>query len=48
MFRNDDFRQATSDHRKRLSKEVQRLREEGKIVYLQYRSTVVKRKDNTV
>ena len=47
IFINEDFCQATLDHRKELWKEVKRLREEGKIVYLQYRSIAVKRKDNT-
>ena len=46
IFINEDFCQATLDHRKELWKEVKRLREEGKIAYLQYRSIVVKRKDN--
>ena len=44
---NEDFCQATLDHRKELWKEVKRLREEGNIAYLQCRSIVVKRKDNT-
>ena len=44
---NEDFCQATFDHCKKLWIEVKRLREEGKIAYLQYRSIVVKRKDNT-
>ena len=47
IFINEDFCQATLDHRKELWKEVKRLRKEGKIPYLQYRSIVVKRKDNT-
>ena len=46
IFINEDFCQATLDHRKELWKEVKRLREEGKIAYLQYRSIVVRRKDN--
>ena len=46
IFINEDFCQATLDHRKELWKEVKRLWEEGKIAYLQYRSIVVKRKDN--
>ena len=44
---NKDFCQATLDHCKELWKEAKRLREKGKIAYLQYRSIVVKRKDNT-
>ena len=47
IFINEDFYQATLDYRKELWKEVKRLREEGKIGYLQYRSIVVNRKDNT-
>ena len=47
IFINEDFYQAALDHRKELWKEVKRLRKEGKIPYLQYRSIVVKRKDNT-
>ena len=43
---NEDFCQATLDHRKELRKEVKCLREEGKKAYLQYRPIVVKRKDN--
>ena len=43
---NEDFCQPTFDHCKKLWKEVKRLREEGKIAYLQYRSIVGKRKDN--
>ena len=43
----EDFYHVTVDHRKELWKEVKRLREEGKITYLQYWSNVVKRKDNT-
>ena len=46
-FVNEDFCHATVDHRKELWKEVKRLREEGKITYLQYWSNVFKRKDNT-
>ena len=34
-------------HHKELWKEVKRVRDEGKITYLRYRSFVVKRKDNT-
>ena len=44
---NKDFRQATLDYRKELWKEAKRLREKSKIAYLQYRSILVKRKDNT-
>ena len=47
IFINEDFCQAILDHRKELWKDVKRLREEGKIAYLQYRSIVIKRKDNT-
>ena len=47
IFINQDFCQAILDHRKELWKEVKRLREAGKKAYLQYRSIVVKRKDNT-
>ena len=47
IFINEDVYQATLEHRKELCKEVKRLSEEGKIAYLQYRSTVLKRKDNT-
>ena len=47
IFVNEDFCHATSDHLKELWKEVQHLRGEGKIAYLQYSSIVVKRKDNT-
>ena len=46
-FINEDFCHPTVDHRKELWKEVKRLREEGKITYLQYWPSVVKRKDNT-
>ena len=46
IFINEDFCQATLDHRKELWKEVKRLKEEGEIAYLQHRSIVVKRKDN--
>ena len=41
IFINEDFCQATLDHRKELWKEVKRLKEEGKIAYHQYRFTVV-------
>ena len=37
IFINEDFGQATLDHRKEVWKEVKRLSEEGKIAYLQYR-----------
>ena len=47
IFINKDVWQATLEHRKDLWKEVKRLSEEGKIAYLQYRSIVLKRKDNT-
>ena len=47
IFLNEDFCQATLDHRKELWKELKRLREEGKIAYLQCRSIVVKWKYNT-
>ena len=47
IFLKENFCQATLDHRKVLWKEVKRLREEGEIAYFQYRSMVVKRKDNT-
>ena len=47
IFINENFCQATLDHRKELWKEVKRLTEEGKIIYLQSRSIAVKRKDNT-
>ena len=43
----EDFCQATLDYRKELWKEAKRLREKSKIAYLQYRSILVKRKDNT-
>ena len=46
IFINEDFWQITLDHRKELWKDVERLREEGKIAYLKYRSIVVKTKDN--
>ena len=47
IFINENFSQATLDHRKELWKEVKPEREEGKIAYLQHRSTEVKKKDNT-
>ena len=47
IFVNEDFYRATLDHRRKLWKEVKLLRKEGKIAYLQYRSPVVKSKDNT-
>ena len=47
IFMNKDFRQATLDYRKELWKEAKRLRKKSKIAYLQYRSNLVKRKDNT-
>ena len=47
IFINEDFCQPTLDHSKELWKEVKLSREEGKVAYLQYRSIVVKRKDNT-
>ena len=47
IFMKEDFRQATLDYRKELWKEAIRLREKSKIAYLQYRSILVKRKDNT-
>ena len=47
IFTSKDFCQATSDHCKELWKKVKRSREVGKIVYLQCRSIVVKRKDST-
>ena len=44
---NEDFGQVTVQYRKELWKEVKRLREkEDKITYLQYRSIVVKDKNN--
>ena len=46
IFMNEDFWQITLDHRKELWKDVERLREEGKIAYLKYGSTVVKTKGN--
>ena len=47
VYINEDFCQETLDYRKELWKEVKRLRnEEDKIAYLQYRSIVVKRKNN--
>ena len=46
IFINEDFYQATLDRRPELWKEVKCLREEGKIAYLQYKSIVVKRKNN--
>ena len=47
IFINEDFCQATLDHRKGVGKEAQRSREEGKIVYLQHKSFAVKKKNNT-
>ena len=47
IYINEDFCQATLQYRKELWKEVKRLREEeDKIAYLQYRSIVVKDKNN--
>ena len=46
IFINEDFCQATLYHRKELWKEVKRLWEESKIAYQQYRSIIVRRKDN--
>ena len=47
IYINKDFCQATLQYRKELWKEVKRLREEeDKIAYLQYRSIVVKDKNN--
>ena len=47
IYVNEDFCQATLQYRKELWKEVKRLREEeDKIAYLQYRSIVVKDKNN--
>ena len=46
IFINEDFCQATLYHRKELWKEVKRLWEESKIAYRQYRSIIVRRKDN--
>ena len=42
IFINEDFCQAILDRCKELWKEVKRLREEGKIAYLQHRFIVVK------
>ena len=47
IFINEDFGQATLDHRKVLWKKAQCLRKRGKLAYFQYRSIVVKRKDST-
>ena len=47
IYINEDFCQATLQYRKELWKEVKRLREEeDKIAYLQYRSIMVKDKNN--
>ena len=47
IYINEDFCQAMLHNRKELWKEVKRLRgEEDKIAYLQYRSIVVKDKNN--
>ena len=47
IYINEDFCQATLQYRKELWKEVKRLRqEEDKIAYFQYRSIVVKDKNN--
>ena len=47
IFINEIFCKAILDHLKELWKEVKRLREEGKVAYLQYRPIAVKRKGNT-
>ena len=47
IFINENFCQPTLDHRRELWKEVKLLMEEDKIAYFQYRSIIVKRKDNT-
>ena len=47
IYINEDFFQATLQYSKELWKEVKRLRgEEDKIAYLQYRSIVIKDKNN--
>ena len=47
IYIHEDFCQATLRYRKELWKKVKRLREEeDKIAYLQYRSVVVKDKNN--
>ena len=47
IYINEDFCQATLQYRKVLRKEVKRFsEEEDKIAYLQYRSIVVKDKNN--
>ena len=47
IFMNEDFCQPT-DHRKELWKEVKRLREEGKIGYIQYRFIVVRKREHWI
>ena len=46
IFINEDFSKQTTDLRKELWKEVKQLRSDGKIVYLNYRTVVTKRRDN--
>ena len=46
IFINEDFSKQTTDLRKELWKEVKQLRSDGKIVYLNYRTAVTKRRDN--
>ena len=42
IYINEDFSAATMNYRKELWKEVQELRQQGKIAYLNYRSIIVK------
>ena len=46
IFINEDFSKQTTDLRKELWKEVKQLCSEGKIVCLNYRTVVTKRRDN--
>ena len=46
IFVKEDYCQKTMNYRKELWKEVKKLREEGKIADLQYRSIVVKRRNS--
>ena len=46
IFLNENFWQATLDHRKELWNNVKVFREEGTTAYFQYRSIVAKREDS--
>ena len=46
IFINEDFSHETMDLRKELWEKVKKHREEGKIAYLHYRTTFVKRRNN--